>query len=596
MTWDRTWLGRAGIPLALAAFFGFFFLYNRFILDVNLQNLRTSLSILGNATGVGQAEAALVLVDLALVAEMARTDVDLKTLATLQYTQGTLAFGSSRRPVEDAQIMMAALAEERAVARPGWLTALDGAVSKVQATFRQGTLFPRRAAPGTWTSEIDAARLNQATQLERLGKFSEAAEAYEQLLKAYPTYLGRTGLKLRLGYVYQRSKKIDQAEKLYREVSQESRNPQEIEVAHQMLSRLVLSYAQKGEVKALEQYLSTLGPGPEQQRAAFELGSVLIRSYAMEEAAKAFHQAVEAAPQGALALPSLFKEAWCLKYLGRLEEALERYRQILEKEPKGVWAAASQHQIAELYKATGDYPSAALAYEQAIAKTSDQALQALIQVQTGSIYRYDLKNLEQAKAHFKLLSDRFVSSPFGAVEKQLEQMETAKTSRITPPPGSLTTGIPIVTWLQGFLPNFAGVFSERLARYMKAAGLRTLTRRYTEDEFRELVVRRIQERFPGQVTDIETEIHPGGFYGSGTVHLGPLSFPTEGRVGIQIVDEQPHVEINEIKVGTLAAPDWLRRFMETQVNEAIDQEAPLLKIKRYELGEGWALISIELVG
>lgn len=596
MTLGRTWLGRAGIPLALAGLLGFFFLYNRFILDVNLQNLRTSLSILGSATGVGQAEAALVLVDQALVAEMARTDVDLKTLATLQYTQGTLAFGSPKRPVEDAQIMMAALAEERAAARPGWLTALDGVVGKVQATFRQATLFPRRAAPGTWTSEIDTARLNQATQWERLGKFSESAEAYEQLLKEYPNYLGRTGLKLRLGYVYQRAEKIDRAEKLYREVSQESRDPQETEVAHQMLSRLASSYAEKGQVKALEQYLSTLGPGPERQRVAFDLGSVLIRSYAMAEATKAFHQAVEAAPQGEWALPSLFKEAWCFKYLGRLEEALERYRQILEKEPIGVWAAASQHQIAELYKATGDYPSAALAYEEALAKTKDQALQALIQVQTGSIYRYDLKSPEQAKAHFKLLSDRFVSSPFGAVEKQLDQIETTKNLRNTPPPGSLTTGIPVVTWLEGFLPNFAGVFSERLARYMKAAGLRTLTRRYTEDEFRELVVRRVRERFPGQITDIETEIHPDGFYGSGTVHLGPLSFPTEGRVGIRIMDEQPHVEMNEIKVGALAAPDWLRRFMETRVNEAIDQEAPLLKIKRYELGEGWVLISVELAG
>ena len=586
------WLQRVVIPLILTTLIVLFLFYDRLILDANLRNLKTSLSVLDSATGVDQAEAALLLVDQTLVAEMAQAAIDLKTLAALEYVHGTLATGEQKRPVEDAQIMVAALAEDRAATRSGFLTTLDEIVTGVQAAFRQATSPPYRPEVGTTSPEIHLGRLKETIQEERLGHFDKAAEGYEKLLKDYPNYSDRSALRLRLGYVYQRTQALDQAERLYRQVLKQSSDSKERDVARQMLAGLDRGRGDQRQVELLKQRLSTLATGPERQQLTFELGSLLIRLYAMEKAAKTFQQAILTNPEGEWALPSLFKEAWCLRYLGRFDEALDRYQEILHRQPKGLWAEAAQHQMAEAYKAMGNYDAAAQIYEKVVTEAQDPALVAIVQAQTGAMYQYDLKDPEKARLLFEDLSRHFISSPFGGIGKQLEQLHATKAIRAS----SLWSQTPVLSWMQTFLPTFVDVFSARLNRYMQAAELKQLTRRYTEEEFRELVVRRIQERFPGQVTDIVTEIHPGEYAGSGKVRMGRLTFQISGRVGIRLVDERPHAVIRELKIGPLSVPEGIRKLLENQVNDAVDRQPDLLKVKQYELKDGWVLIAVERTG
>ncbi len=619
MTDFRNWLVWARIPLALLGIGCFFTLYNRFILDINLRNLKTSLSVLDKATGVGQAEAALILVDQALVAEMAKEELNLKNLAVLQYAQGTLATDQRQRPVEDAQVMVASMTQDKSADRPALLTAIDGVVSGIQYVFGQATLLPRQIGPVS--DKIDSAQLSQAMRWERLGSLKEAAQAYQKLLEDYPTYSGRATLKLKLGYIHQRMQEFDQAARFYRETSAEAQTIKELQTARQLLDNLAQIQRKDWEARSLEERLFTLGAGSERQRVAFELGSSYIQLEALDKAARTFHQAILADPKGDLALPSLFKEAWCLRTVGRFDDALQRFQEIIRQNPKGQWAAASYHQIAEAYKAAGDYDAAIRSYEKILSETEDQAFIAIVHAQTGATYRYDLKNPEKAAFYLQTLPNKFPASSFSSMEQQIQHAEATKSlpnrsGPITPatplttapvmprkpqpspagPEGPvLQAGSPLMGWIESFLPLFVDVFCERLARYMQVVGETAITRRFTEQEFRELVVRRVRERFPGQVTDVTANIRSNGFIGAGTVRLGILTFTVRARVGIQLVEDRPHTRIEEIRVGAIEIPETLRTMLETRVNQVIDRAQYPLKIKKYELSDGYALISVELI-
>lgn len=594
-------------------------LYNRFILNANLQNLKTTLSALNTASGVGEAEAALLMVDQSILTQMASSEVDLKTLTTLQYAQGTLGADTLERPVKDAQVALDTLAEEEATKRSGVLAASDGVATGLVEIFKQVTFLPHRLFQGKRSSEIDTAQLEKAIRTERQGLFQEAIQMYQELLKNYPRYIGRTGLKLRAARLYERLQAFDEAKRLYRQVSWETDKPEEMTAAQLALENLGRSRAAMGQAQQLERSLSKTQKAEDRQRIAFRLGGAQIELRSWEKAARAFHEAALSNPEGELASVSKFKEGWCLKSAGRLEEAFKTFEMLVRQDPKSRWALAAYSQIAEIYKATGDFATAAKVYEEQLAKSKDDALTAAILLQAGSTYLFDLNSPRKAQVYFDMLTLNFPASPFslkGQAILQTEAPQVASTPRRAPPTAphpapstsatkptepflpaqgvAISENAPVMTWLSEFLPIFVDVFVERLARYMQTTGAKELTRRYTEQEFQELVLRRVQERFPGKVRDISTKIQPDGFVGSGSLRLGSETFPIRARIGIGVVKERPHALIREVRVGNLTIPDPLLRTLEKRVNATIDQGDYPLKIKRYELKEGHALISVEL--
>ncbi len=607
------WLSLLRIPLALVGIIALVVFYNRFILNANLQNLKTSLSILDTASGVGQAEAALLLVDQTLVAEMAREDIDLTRVATLQYVQGTLSSKDPGRRVEDTQVLVAFLAEDAASARVGLLATLDNISSGVQNIMTRASLLPRELAKKRSSGKkIDPAQMQQAAQWERLGQLPQAETLYEKLISEHPEYSGRATLKMRLGYVYQKSRKFDQAEDLYQQAVKEARTPDELNAAQQLMAQIAQIRKAEWTAKDLEQKLSSVKAGPDRQRMAFQLGSILIQIYKLSEAAPVFRGAYLADPKGELALLSLFKEAWCLKATGRLEEALKRFQEIIQQYPKNQWANLSYQQIAESYRASGDYDATAKTYEKSLTETEDAAYAATVHALVGSFYLFDLKQPDMAKFHFAQLAKMFPSSPFSNFEEQLQKASAGKgldlfaSSAVVAaglelvgeekaPTLSLEIGAPVIKWLESFLPIFVEVFADRLARYMELTGTAKLTRRYTEAEFKDLVLSRVQEKFADQIQDVDVKILPDGFVGSGKVKLGILSFPLEAKIDIHLVDDIPHAAIREIKAGILTVPEVLRKMLEEHVNVGIDKKNYPIRVKQYELSAGYALISVELV-
>lgn len=617
----RRWLLFLRVPIALASVALFFFIYNRFILDANLQSLRTSLSVLDAATGVGQAEAALLLVDQTLLAQMGSGETDLAMLASMEYARGTLASDQTHRPVDDAQAMLAVIGEDRATARTPFFKSLDTVVSGVQSAWGTAALLPRKLLGSAETPETDLAETQKAARLEQAGQFLEAAETYENLLSAYPHYEGRATLKLRLGYAYQQGQDFERAERAYRQVIQETHALQEIQVARLMLARLTEAWKKRSEAGGLEKLLDQLGPGPERQKVAFDLGSTLAQIHSMEAAAEAYAQALQAAPDGDLAEAAKFRRAWCLRRAGRTEEAAAAFRKIIEEQSDSSWGVAARIEIAQIQKTSGNFELAAQSYEEALSASKDPSLTAVIHSQAANTYQFDMKDPEKAAGHFRSLEGDFPASALSNLRQSIRDIQKEKDipSSLPAPeaPGKLPAGpvapeepapsapetiseasfeadAPLVHWLETFLPVFVDVFSDRLAKYMQAAGETEMSRRFTEYEFRDLVISQVQRRFPGQVSGVNAKITPRGFVGTANVKLGLLTFPLKARIGINVVEERPLAVIHEVKVGILPVPQVLLKTLETRVNKGISSGAYPLRIKRYELHEGYALIAVEL--
>ncbi|MBI3318643.1 MAG: tetratricopeptide repeat protein [Candidatus Omnitrophica bacterium] len=546
------------IPLVLGGVVLFFALYNRFLLDKNLQNLKTSLSVLDSATGVGQAEAALILVDETLVSAMAQEELDLKTVATLQYAQGTLSASDRERTVVDTQVMVSFLAQGLQGSRPAALGAADALVSGMKEAMAGAAFIPRRLGA------------KQAAQEGAL-------------------------LKLRLGYAHQRNQAPDQAERFYREVLRESSDLKVVKVARELISELEAGRNHRRKAEELKKRLLSLGAGPERQELQSKLGALWIKLYAMDQAAEAFHSAVLADPQGGLTLPSLFQEGWCMKYLGRLEEALQSFQEVIRRDPGGSWGTSAKQQIVEIYKSTGDFAFAVELYEQILKESEDPALAALVAAQAAPAALYDLKDVNKANFFFDQLASRFPASPLSSIKEELSRLETLKSSLTASGIRTLSAGNPLFRWAEKVLPAFIQTFAERLARYMDGARETHLIRRYSEHEFRDIVLRRVQERFQGQIEISGMEITPEGYSGSGTVRLGPFAVPLEGRIEIVVESRRPHVAIDRARIWKIPIPAPLLNLLVERVNRIVDNMKLPIEVIRYEFSEDYVTIEVERV-
>ena len=178
----------------------------------------------------------------------------------------------------------------------------------------------------------------------------------------------------------------------------------------------------------------------------------------------------------------------------------------------------------------------------------------------------------------------------GGIPAALSETRPEETAMTSPSGGTL-----LLNWLEEFLPIFVEVFADRLYTSMQGVGeTDPLTRTYTEEEFRRMVLQRVEEKFSGKISDVDTHIHPDGFVGTGKVHLGDYTFPVMARIGVVVVDERAHAVIREVRLEPFMVTEEAKKLLELRVNQKIDQKKYPLKIKRYELREGAAVISVDL--
>lgn len=585
------------VPMALGGIAAFFALYGQLLLNTNLQNLKLFLAILEKAATVDQAEVVLPLVDQAVVSAMAQEETNLKVLVPLQYARDVLFSYQQRRPVEDAQLMLEQLVADETARRPALLLTLDGLVTSAQEVFHRAIVFPRQLLGGPSSSQLDPEQSLQMIRWERLGLLPEALGIYESLLKDYPDYRGRARLRLRLGYLYQQLRQFHEAERRYRRALRQARALMEIRVARQLLAGLQSSQAQARQATLLLERFKRIQDPLERHLAAYRLGCLLIQGYDFEQAADLLRFVRLAYPEGELVLPSLFKRAWCLSRMGRFREAFEGFQEIIQWDPSSPWATASRQQIGQLYQALGDQGAVIKTYDDLLGQaTQDPALLTLIAAQAGSTALYDMKDARKSRDYFQKLT-QFPASPVSTVESDLQDRQRVKVARALKEPQPLALESPATSWMETALPAIVEMFSNRanhLATFMESTGKQDLTHSFSEQEFRNFVLRRMQEKFPGQIEQFGLVIHPQGYLLSGTLRVGEVSCRVEARVFVQVVNERLHVELPEIRIWKMPVPEAIRSRLADRVNRAVDNLPLPVRVTRYDFQEGSVVIRAEL--
>jgi len=176
-----------------------------------------------------------------------------------------------------------------------------------------------------------------------------------------------------------------------------------------------------------------------------------------------------------------------------------------------------------------------------------------------------------------------------------ESLQTLSTSGGPSSNNLAAASKPLLAWLESSVPAFIEVSSRRLARTLGVMETKEMTRVYSQEEIRFLIVQAVDARFPGQFQDIFVQIRPDGVLSGGTLHLGFMPLQITSKVGVIFVDENPQMVIHEARVGGLQVPSAVLKLLERRINRRVGQENLPLKLKSLDLREGSAVLGLELV-
>lgn len=150
-------------------------------------------------------------------------------------------------------------------------------------------------------------------------------------------------------------------------------------------------------------------------------------------------------------------------------------------------------------------------------------------------------------------------------------------------------------WLEQWVPSMVQAVANQVALQMVMTGDRRITRFYTAEEIQRRWLPELIRRLPATVTQATIEIHPEGVASLCRVEWLGVAVPLTSVVQVRIESGRPHVAISRLAIDQAEVPDDLLRRAEHRVNQIIDQQRLPVRLKSFELREGAAVLSAELV-
>lgn len=166
-----------------------------------------------------------------------------------------------------------------------------------------------------------------------------------------------------------------------------------------------------------------------------------------------------------------------------------------------------------------------------------------------------------------------------------------------PPPPALEpagTNVPILDWFAQLPPIIIRLFEDRLANAIKDVGEEAATIKYREAEFRDLALRHLQQRFPGQLRDLTVRFKAGTIEGTCTATVGPVTAPVTFRAGVATLDDRLHVTLYGMRVAAWEVPKPLLALAESRINDAIISQPARLRLTWIRVEPGQLIVSAEL--
>jgi hypothetical protein len=259
---------------------------------------------------------------------------------------------------------------------------------------------------------------------------------------------------------------------------------------------------------------------------------------------------------------------------------------VIEAARSYVLPTASKLRLGLRYHQEGQWEQAQHLYEEVLWETRDSeevaaVRQLLLQLGDAPFWDTPLRSVPSASQMERPLAS-------------LPPVRPSQPAETLQSPSLAQAGRPLLSWLESSVPLFVELTAKRMAQYIEGVGEDGLTRVCTEAEFKQIVLRNFKERFPTEISDISATFRPDGIVGAGTLHLGRMAFRVASRIGITLVDDKPQAVIYEAKIGTLQVPEPILKFLERRINRLIGRKFLPLKIKRVDLRQGAAYVSVEL--
>ena len=436
------------ILVFIVVIFGFFSIYNYFLLDNSIERIRTSLQQLSQATSLSEAEAVTFLMQDLFVNEVSDSQVDLQRLVATEAFESAFTSPELNHRKHDVQFLLENLLSGHEKKRTPALLFFDRMIQYCYNRFYNLLQFGQylmsklqgRRHFKTALEESQLNMLRQARELELKWQFADAASIYERFLKNYPDYEKRRLVHLNLASVFLRSGRYDDAERLLSEIPLTNAPTNEVKLISLLQKKKDQLKDLAREREGLEQRITRLrqnktGPVLGQKRKeestvvtrlkraeteklptdlvslTFRLGVIHIHLFDLGSAKKSFQEVLGLNPSEDVEKQAMWVLGWIHLLENNFQEGRRLMTELLQKFPVGRYGEMSSFALAAISERSGDYLEAAKEFERLSGATVSKDTSFLLKYRAGSVYLYDLKDLSNALRAFTQ-TQKLVPTPF----------------------------------------------------------------------------------------------------------------------------------------------------------------------------------------
>ncbi|MCM8781929.1 MAG: tetratricopeptide repeat protein [Candidatus Omnitrophica bacterium] len=251
------------LPFGLVAGFGVFFLiYNKYLVDRSLEDLRFTLEQIAKAADMEEMMRVGILLDDFLINEVSSLKINSLDMIKLEFAKNIIIKGHLKEQLKDIEFLLSKIVLKKEKQRGVVLLAFDRINADLQKLIKffikelpRGAVRPEIFKP---TENIDLSLLDAARNYESNGQLKEAINAYEEFINKYPAYPQLLSLKLQLASAYFKSTDYKEAKRQYERLIEEAPQSDEAKIAELLLTKVKDKIAKQQEEKRLSDIVSKL--------------------------------------------------------------------------------------------------------------------------------------------------------------------------------------------------------------------------------------------------------------------------------------------------------------------------------------------------
>jgi len=426
----------------------FFFFYNAFLVDRSIESLKFSLSNVALAKTTSSASYIAPLMQVQFINELSHAKFDAESSMALEYSSDVLGLSNRERPLDDVVAVTKETIATKESKRNVLLRLIDKINYAVKAFMARilRLKISRRKAPN-----INKDILTEIIRLEGKGGLEATIKAYKEAIAKFPKHYETPSLMIRLGYLFHKLDRPQEAEKLYREVIGRFKGTPESKTSRMLLDKLAQKKESAKKADDILQKASALADKELQQQLYYEAGLIRLSVLNLKEAKESFLKAISVIPDNKITEGAYLRLGICEKLLGNIEASFSAFKKLYDLTDDPRLKAQMYYEIAQNQKQRGEHEAAAESYNKAISQCNDKRTLPILMFQLGCTYLFDLNNFIAAKEIFEKLRMDFPA--FSSVYPGTDFIVKYVAVDVPPKVAQEYASIMEKTWLETILPQ-----------------------------------------------------------------------------------------------------------------------------------------------